>query len=79
MLVVVERPTLGDHAIPHVEHKRLLAVKPASLPFALRDVQPEGMLVVGDNIMQGDPEGPSRTLGERPEKAEHLVDPLVVT
>jgi hypothetical protein len=42
MLVVVVRPGLSDHAIPHVEHQGLLAVKPAPLPFALGDVQPDG-------------------------------------
>ena len=37
------------------------------------------MLVVGDNIVHGDPEGTSRALRDCPEKAEHLVDALVVT
>jgi hypothetical protein len=54
-------------------------VKPAAFSFALGEVQPDGMLVVGDNIMHGDPEGPSRMLRDCPEKAEHLVDALVVT
>jgi hypothetical protein len=54
-------------------------MQPAPLPFALRDVHPDGMLVAGDSIMQGDPEGPARTLRERREKGEHLVDALVVT
>jgi hypothetical protein len=78
MLVVVVRPGLSDHAIPYVEHKGLLAVKAAPRSFALREVQPDGMLVVGDNIVHGDPEGTSRTLRDCPEKAEHLVDALVV-
>ena len=79
MLVVVVRPSLSDHAIPYVKHKGLLAVKAAPLSFALREVQPDGMLVVGDNIMHSDSEGTSRTLRDCPEKAEHLVDILVVT
>jgi hypothetical protein len=79
MLVIVERPSLNEPAIANVEDKRLQAVQPAPLPFALRDVHPDGMLVAGDSIMQGDPEGPSRTLGQGPEKGEHLVDALVVT
>jgi len=54
-------------------------VKAAPCSFALREVQPDGMLVVGDNIVHGGPEGTSRTLRDCPEKAEHLVDALVVT
>ena len=68
MLVVVVRPGLSDHAIPYVEHQGLLAVKAAPRSFALREVQPDGMLVVGDNIVHGDPEGTSRTLRDCPEK-----------
>jgi hypothetical protein len=49
----VQRPSLSDLAITHVEHNRLQAVKPAPLPFALRDVHPETMLVAGHSIMQG--------------------------
>ena len=79
MLVVVERPGLSDHAIPHVEHKGLLAAKATAFSFALSDVQPDGMLVVGDDIMHGDPEGPARTVPDCREEAEHLVDALVVT
>ena len=79
MLVVVERPSLNEPAIAHMEDNRLQAVQPAPLPLALRDVHPNGMLVTGHSIMQGDPERPIRTLGQGPEEGEHLVDALVVT
>jgi hypothetical protein len=36
------------------------------------------MLVVGHDIMEGGPEGPAGTLGDRPEEAEHLVQALIV-
>jgi hypothetical protein len=51
-----------------VEHQGLLAVKAARRSFALREVQPDGMLVVGDNIVHGDPEGTSRTSATVPKK-----------
>jgi hypothetical protein len=37
------------------------------------------MLVVGHRIMQGDPEGPARSLRQQPEEGQNLVDALVVT
>lgn len=79
MRVVVVRLGLRDPAIPHMQHHRLLAVQTAPLPFALSDVQPHGMLVVGHHIVEGDPEGTARPLRERPEEGENLVDALVVT
>jgi hypothetical protein len=45
MLVVVERPSLNEAAIAHVEDNRLQAVQLAPIAFALRDVHPDGMLV----------------------------------
>jgi hypothetical protein len=68
MLVVVVRPGLSDHGIPYVEHKGLLAVKAAPRSFALREVQPDGMVVVGDNIVHGDPEGPPERSATVPKK-----------
>ena len=46
--------------------------------FGVRAVQPHDMLVVGHDIVQGGPEGPARTLGDRPKEAEHLVQALIV-
>lgn len=45
MLVVVERPSLNEPVIAHLEDNRLQAVQPAPLPVALRDGYPDGMLV----------------------------------
>jgi hypothetical protein len=45
MLVVVERPSLNEPAIAHLEDNRLQGVQPAPLPVALRDAYPDGMLV----------------------------------
>jgi len=78
MLVVVVGPGLGELAVPDMEYQHRWAVSTAPVSFGIRAVQPDGMLVVGHHVMQGGPEGPTRTLGECSEEAEHLVQALVV-
>jgi hypothetical protein len=78
MLVGVVRPGLGNLAIPDMEHQHGWAANTAPVAFSVRAVQPDNMLVVGHHIMEGSPEGPTRTLDECPEKAEHLVQAFIV-
>ena len=68
VLVVVVRPGLGDPTIPHMEHQHRWAADTAPVAFSVRAVQPDDMLVVGHHIMEGSPEGPTRTLDECPER-----------
>ena len=78
MLVVVVRPGLGDPVILDMEHQHRWTASRAPVSFGVRAVPPDGTVVVGDHVMEGGPEGPTRTLDERPKQAEHLVDtPLV--
>jgi hypothetical protein len=78
MLVVVVRPGLGELAIPDMEDQHRWTASSAPVSFGVRAVQPDGMLVVGHHVMEGGPEGPTRPLGEGPEKAEHLVQAFIV-
>ena len=78
MLVVVVRPGLCDPAVADMEHQDSWAANTAPVSFGVRAVQPDGMLVIGHHIMEGSPEGPTRTLGECAEKAEHLVEAFIV-
>jgi hypothetical protein len=78
VVVVVVRPGLGDPAVPDMKHQHRWTADSAPVAFGVRPVQPNDGLVVGHHVMQGGPEGPARTLGERPEEAEYLVEALVV-
>jgi hypothetical protein len=68
VLVGVERPGLGNLAVPNVEHQDGWAASGAAVAFGVGAVERDGMLVVGHHVVQGGPEGSAGTLGERPKK-----------
>jgi hypothetical protein len=55
-------------AITDMEHQHRWTVNRAPVSFGVRAVQPDGMLVVGDHVMEGGPEGAARPLGQGPKK-----------
>jgi hypothetical protein len=72
MLVVVVGPGLGELAVTNMEHQHRWTANSLPVSFGVRAVQPDGMVVVGDHVMERGPEGPAGPLGEGPDEAEHL-------
>jgi hypothetical protein len=71
-------PDLGRSAVADVEHQGVVVLQCPARPFGVDRVEADGVLVVGDDVVDLDPKGAAGQLHGPAEVAEHRINALVV-
>ena len=79
VLILGELPGLSQPAVTDMAHEHSLVVEGSSLTLGTRHIDRDGMLIIGDDVVELDPEGAAGDPHRPGEEVEDRIHALVVT